>query len=243
MSGAYFMQLFPTLLDLVYPRTCTVCGMEAGAGQGYICWDCMSGFDVISRPFCSVCGDPAEGVIGHEYQCSYCQRRKPGFDVARSALRYRGAVRDVLQSLKYSRQTYLVNDLLPYLSACLSSHYSRVFFDGVTFVPLYPKKERERTFNQARLLAAGLARKHDLPFLPNCLERVRYTATQTELNASARRENVRGAFAPLNRKWLDGRTLLLVDDVMTTGATVDECSRVLKEAGAAGVFVVTVARG
>ncbi|OGV59518.1 MAG: hypothetical protein A2283_01430 [Lentisphaerae bacterium RIFOXYA12_FULL_48_11] len=237
------MQLLSTLLDLVYPRTCTVCGVATGAGQGYVCWDCMAGFEVIGRPFCSVCGDPAEGMIEHDYQCSYCQRKKPGFDVARSALRYRGAVRDVLQLLKYSRQTYLVDDLLPYLSACLSSNYSRVLFDAVTFVPLYPKKERERTFNQARLLAARLAGKHGLPFLPNCLERVRYTATQTELNASARRENVSGAFAPLNRKWINGRTLLLVDDVMTTGATVDEVSRVLKEAGASGVFVLTVARG
>ncbi len=237
------MQLFPTLLDLVYPRTCTVCGMETGAGQGYICWDCMSGFEIISRPFCSVCGDPAEGMIEHDYQCSYCQQRKRGFDMARSALRYRGAIRNVLQSLKYSRQTYLVDDLLPYLSACVNLYYSKVPFDGIMFVPLYPKKERERTFNQAGLLAAGLARKHDLPLLANCLERVRYTATQTDLDAAARRKNVRDAFAVRNRKWLDGRTLLLVDDVMTTGATVDECANVLKGAGAAGVFVITVARG
>lgn len=237
------MSFFSTLLDIVYPRSCTACGSETGAGQGYICWDCLSGFDVISRPFCSVCGDPVDGMIEHEYLCSYCERKKTGFDMARSAVRYRGTVCSILQSLKYNKQTFLVQDLLPFLSACVTTHYSKVYFDGVTFVPLYPRKERERTFNQSRLLAGKLARTLDLPFLPNCLERTRYTVTQTDLDASQRRMNVRGAFAPLNRKWIDGRTLLLVDDVMTTGATVDEASRVLKKAGAAGVFVVTVARG
>jgi competence protein ComFC len=182
-------------------------------------------------------------MVEHEYLCSYCERNRPQFDMARSAVRYRGGVRVILQSLKYSRQTFLVPDVLPFLSACIATHYFKIYFDGVTFVPLYPRKERERTFNQSRLLAGELARTLDLPFLPNCLERTRYTVTQTDLDASQRRANVRGAFAPLNRKWLDGRTLLLVDDVMTTGATVDECSRILKEAGAAGVFVVTVARG
>jgi len=182
-------------------------------------------------------------MVEHEYRCSHCQKSRTAFDMARSAVRYRGSVCAILQSLKYSKQTFLVPDLLPFLSGCVSTHYSKVFFDGVVFVPLYPRKERERTFNQARLLARALARAMDLPFLPNCLERTRYTVTQTDLDAAHRRANVRGAFAPLNRKWLDGRTLLLVDDVMTTGATVDECAKVLKEAGAAGVFVVTVARG
>lgn len=237
------MSFISTLLDLVYPRTCVACGSEVGPGQGHVCWDCMSGFDVIANPFCSVCGDPVEGMIEHEYQCSSCVRHAPGFEMARSAVRYRGAIRTVLQSLKYGKKTFLARDLLPYMSACVGAHYSRVCFDGVTFVPLYPKKERERTFNQARLLAGKLAGSLDLPFLPNCLERTRYTETQTDLNAGQRRANVKGAFAVLNRKWLEGRSLLLVDDVMTTGATVSECARVLKEAGAAGVFVVTVARG
>jgi ComF family protein len=237
------MSLFSTLLDIIYPRFCTVCGAETGAGQGYVCWDCVSGFEVITRPFCAVCGDPVEGMIEHEYLCSFCEKAKPGFDMARSAVKYRGVVCSVLQLLKYSKQTFLVADILPFLSACVTAHYSKIYFDGVTFVPLYSKKERERTFNQSRLLAGELARTLDLPFLPNCLERTRYTMTQTDLNASQRRKNVYGAFAHLNRKWLEGRTLLLVDDVMTTGATVNECSRVLKEAGAAGVFVVTVARG
>lgn len=237
------MSFVSTLLDIVYPRSCVACGNTTGEGQGYICWDCESGFDVISMPFCSVCGDPAEGLVEHQYLCSYCQRVRPYFEAARSAVRYRGAVRTILHSLKYGKMTFLVRDLLPFLSACVKTHYSRVCFDGVTFVPLYPRKERERTFNQARLLGGKLARELELPFLPDCLRRTRYTVTQTDLDASKRRANVHGAFAAQNRKWLDGRTLLLVDDVMTTGATVNECSKVLKEAGAAGVFVVTVARG
>jgi len=237
------MSLFSTLLDLVYPRFCVVCGKAVGQGQGYVCWDCISGFDVITKPFCSLCGDPVEGMIEHEYLCSSCGRRKPNFEMARSAVRYRGSVRAVLHSLKYGKMIFLGRDLFPFLSACVTTHYSKVCLDAVTFVPLYPKKERERTFNQAGLLAKRLAGNLDLPLLSNCMKRIRYTMTQTDLDASHRRANVRGAFSAVNEKWLEGRNLLLVDDVMTTGATVDECAGVLKEAGAAGVFVVTVARG
>lgn len=237
------MSLLPILLDLVYPRVCAACEGAVGSGQGHVCWDCMSGFEVIDRPFCSVCGDPVEGLVEHEYRCSACLRHLPAFVQARSAVRYRGAVQLVLQAFKYGRMTFLARDLLPFLSACVEWNYARICFDGVTHVPLSPRKERERTFNQAGLLAGCLARALNLPFLPRCLERTRYTETQTRLNAKQRRANVRGAFTPVNKKWIEGRTLLLVDDVMTTGATVSEASRVLKDAGAAGVFVVTVARG
>jgi len=203
----------------------------------------MAGLETIASPFCAICGDPVDGMVEHDYVCAYCDRRRPSFDMARSAVRYRGAMRNILQALKYGKSIFLANDLLPYLVACVNSHYSRVGFDGIVFVPLYPRKERERTFNQSKVLADRLARRMGISLLPGCLARTRYTATQTDLDASQRRANVRGAFVAGNRKWLEGRTLLLVDDVMTTGATVDECSRVLKEAGAAGVFVVTVARG
>lgn len=234
---------FSRLLDLVYPRVCVSCGRAAGDGQGHICWDCLSGVDVISKPFCSLCGDPVDGLVEHEYLCSSCQTVRPHFALARSAVRYTGAARAGLLALKYEKMTCLARDFLPYLDSCVRMHYAKACLDGIAFVPLYPRKERERTFNQSKLLAANLARATGVPLLSHCLERVRYTRTQTDLNAGERRLNVRGAFVAVNPKWIEGRNLLLVDDVMTTGATVGEVSRVLKEAGAAGVFVVTVARG
>lgn len=231
------------VLDLIYPRSCEVCGAPVGRDSGRICWDCLASFDIITDPFCSLCGDPADGRIEHEYTCSSCLRRRPYFDMARSAARCRGALRTSLHAFKYEGATCLARDFVPLLSACVNTHYSRISFDALSFIPLYPKREKKRTYNQARLLANGLAANLDLSVLSACLYRVRSTLMQTELTASARRVNVRGAFKAAQGDWLEGRNLLLVDDVMTTGATVNECAKILKRAGASAVYVVTVARG
>jgi ComF family protein len=232
-----------TLLDLVYPRTCAGCGAAVGPGLRYLCWECMAATPWIRDPFCALCGDPVDGRVGHEYTCAWCVERRPRFDGARSAVRYRGPLREALHVFKYQLGTHLAPDLVTMLSACVRTHFARVPFDAVTFVPLHPRKERERTYNQARILARGVARALDLPLLAGCLRRARDTVAQADLTASERRRNVRLAFEAGERAWLEGRTLLLVDDVMTTGATVDECARALKKGGAAGVYVATVARG
>jgi len=237
------LTIISTFLDLVYPRSCAGCGAPVSRNSTHICWDCLASFDIITSPFCSICGDPADGVIEHDYTCSWCKRHRPYFDLARSAVLYRGAVRNALHSFKYEYITCLSRDFISLLSACIDVYYPKICFDAVTFIPLYPRKERKRTYNQARLLANGLARILELPLLSNCLHRVRSTVSQTDLTASARRANVSGAFAAVEKGWLEGRRLLLVDDVMTTGSTVNECAKVLKQAGAAGVYVVTVARG
>lgn len=181
--------------------------------------------------------------MDHDFVCSACRFSSPGFDRARSALRYRGALKGVLQAFKYRRASYLSGDLVPILKAVVVTYFGGVRLDGVTFVPLHARRERERTYNQARLLASGLAAALGVPFAGACLKRVRWTATQTDLKAPARRRNVQGAFEARRAEWLRGRNLLLVDDVMTTGATARECACVLRGQGAAGVYVATVARG
>ena len=235
--------LIPTLLDLVYPRECAGCGVTAGREASHFCWDCLAGFEYITDRFCSLCGDPVEGMVEHQFKCSACCDRPPHFDMARSAARYRGQLKQALHRFKYGNATHVSVDLVPLLMGCVRAHYARAPLDAVSYVPLYPRKERERTYNQAALLAGGLARALDLPLLGNALRRVRSPDTQTRLTANERRKNIRGAFTAENPKWLDGRSLLLVDDVMTTGATVDEAAKVLKKGGAHKVYVVTVARG
>ena len=237
------MNVAATVLDLIYPRSCACCGKPMGTEAMNICWDCRAGFDFIAEPFCKLCGDPVDGMVEHEFLCSSCQDRRPHFVAARSAVRYRGDLRHALWAFKYGGATFLDQDFGVLLAACVRTHYPAVSFDAVVFVPLYPKRERERTYNQSRLLAAGVAGALGSPFLGGSLRRVRATRTQTDLTADQRRANVRGAFRACNEDWLDGRTMLLVDDVMTTGATVNECAGALKKAGAAGVYVVTVARG
>ena len=231
------------LLDLMWPRSCQVCGQPAGDAARYLCWDCLSALPLIEAPFCSRCGDPVEGQITRDYICSLCVDREPAFDSARSALRFRGGIKDVLHQFKYSHATHMAQDLATLLHACVRTHYSRETFDAVTFVPLHPVKERSRTYNQARLLAASLARRMDIPLASVCLRRVRDTGTQTHLNMRERARNVGGAFAARYPEWIEGRNFLLVDDVMTTGATVHEVAKILKGVGGGRVCVVTVARG
>jgi len=231
------------LLDLVWPRTCEACGKPAGESSKYLCWDCLAALPVIEPPFCSRCGDPVEGHITRDYICSFCVDRTPAFDRAHSALRFKGPLKDVLHRFKYSNATHLDKDLATVLHACVRTHYSQERFDAITFVPLHPAKERARTYNQALLLANRLAGMMEVPLARGCLTRLRETGTQTHLNMRERAKNVSGAFEARCPEWIEGRSFLLVDDVMTTGATVNEISRVMKTAGASRVCVATVARG
>ncbi len=231
------------VLDWVYPRDCAVCGTRVADREMQVCWDCLAAFPVITSPFCSLCGDPADGRVDHDYECAWCARTRPAFERARSAVRFRGPARQALHAFKYGRLTALRGDLARLLAATVRTHYDGVRFDAVTAVPLFPRRERARTYNQADLLVGRLARELDLRDRHRYLARVRDTPTQTELTAPQRQANVRGAFAVRHAAWVRGRAFLLVDDVMTTGATVHECARVLKQHGAVSVHVVTVARG
>jgi ComF family protein len=129
------------------------------------------------------------------------------------------------------------------LRACYDIYFAGAGLDTVTYVPLYPARERERSYNQALLLAQGLAAACPSLVLRACLRRIRPTPSQTHLTASARLANVKAMFSIRALRHVAGRRILLVDDVMTTGATVGECARMLKQAGAALVGVLTVGRG
>ena len=237
------MNLLLPLLDIVFPRRCVGCGAPVGEPSGHVCWECLSQWAIIRPPFCSICGDPVDGMVAHSYVCGWCVKTRPSFDLARSAARYRGPLKDLVHKLKYSGSTFIERDLAPLLQACAQAHFPCAEIDAVTFVPLHPTRERERTYNQSHLLAKGLAHGLLKPVAARCLIRTRPTATQTDLTAHERMMNMQGAFAAREPAWLEGRTLLLVDDVMTTGATVNECAKALKGGGAARVFVATVARG
>lgn len=232
-----------SLLDLIYPRTCQECGGPADHDARYFCWDCLAEFIYVESPYCSLCGDPVPGTIDHEYICFNCSRTTPHFDRARSAVRYDGVAGRALRAFKYAQATWLSRDLALLLHACITTHYDLLQIDALCYVPMHPVKRRQRGYNQAQLLAGDLARIMRKPVIRRALARARLTESQTNLTASERISNVKGVFAPGRRRGIEGRTILLVDDVMTTGATVNDCARALKEAGAKAVWVATVARG
>lgn len=229
--------------DWLFPRLCASCGRPVEGEGTSLCWDCQSAIPWIHPPFCGLCGDPVEGMVEHGFRCRWCEQHRVYFDAARSAARYRGPIKAALLALKYGHFTSLTRDLAPMLVACARVQFPDVVPDAVTFVPLHPTRERARTYNQAALLAQSLAPTWPGVHATKTLRRIRPTDTQTALSAEERRTNVRGAFAPHDPDWIRGRVLFLVDDVMTTGATVNECARVLKHTGAARVLVLTVARG
>jgi ComF family protein len=231
------------MLDLLYPRNCVRCGAPSPDPMRYLCWDCLSDTPKVEPPFCVLCGDPVAGDIQHDYTCFSCAREKPSFDQARSAVRYDGAVGDALRALKYANALWVVQDMAELIFACIQAEYPGFLFDAVTAVPLHPPRRRERGFNQSALLGEVVARRLRVPFRGGLVRRVRPTVTQTGLTASQRTANVCGAFRIGLFARPAGLKILLVDDVMTTGATVNACAHALKKGGAGSVHVVTVARG
>lgn len=229
--------------DLLYPRPCAVCGAAAGKAFAHLCWDCSAEIDFLQAPMCARCGEPVAGRVDGAFECHLCCAQPRHFEKARSAARYDAAAREMVRRFKYEQGLWLRNDLVSLLYACIDTHYDEVPLDLVVPVPLHPVKRRTRGYNQSEVLAAGLAKRLGLPCARRALRRVRFTSTQTRLTARQRADNVRGAFSARLPARFRQRHLLLVDDVMTTGATVSECSRCLLAAGAAGVWVVTVARG
>ena len=184
-------------------------------------------------------------MAGAEQLCGHCVQREYAFDRARSYGAYEGTLRELIHLFKYRGMRPLARPL----SACLvevvraEAAAGAGPWDAIVAVPLAPGRERERGYNQARLLAAELARAIEVPVIDGVLRRVRATPPQTQLTRAQRLENLRGAFAPGRRaSRVDGRGVLLVDDVFTTGATLSACARVLRQARASRVTAFTVAR-
>ncbi|MBO7399264.1 MAG: ComF family protein [Clostridia bacterium] len=236
-------KLFKSLLDALFPRLCPICGKPSDRPERTICWDCFSSIDLYRESLCERCGRFAEGEIKHAFTCSVCLSMPPLFDKARAAGRFSFELRDLVHQLKYGGATWLASDLADFLEGCVTAHFPSKKIDVVLPVPLHPLRLRERTYNQASLLAEELAKRLDRRF-DNCsLIRIRQTETQTHFNAKERRKNMNGAFSVIRPEWIQKRTVLLVDDVMTTGSTFDACAYALKKAGARTVWAVALARG
>jgi ComF family protein len=231
------------LLDLVYPRQCAGCGAALSEEPGHLCLDCLSSNYLISRPFCQICGEPVSGRVDHAYTCHQCSDVIPHYDRARAAAQYEGPIREAIQNYKYRQALWLQADLTQLLVALAHVEFAEESVDAIMPVPLHRRRRRSRGFNQSELLAKGLGREIKVPLMLKNLVRIRYTITQTSLSANARMNNVHGAFATRHETDIAGKRILLLDDVMTTGATLSECARVLKNAGASFVVAFAVARG
>ena len=228
-------------LDLLYPPHCAICLNDTPAGE-HLCADCRTQAPAINAPFCETCSEPFSGQIDGPFSCPNCRERQIHFTCAVSRYQSRDAVRELVHRFKYNGKIHLRHVLVDWLAQTLDDpRLQAPPCDRLVPVPLHPTRQRERGFNQALILAEELARRSGIP-LADCMKRTRYTTTQTVFDRSERMENLRGAFQMRQHSDVRNLHLLLVDDVLTTGSTVDECTRVLRNAGAASVRVATVAR-
>lgn len=233
--------LLSSTLNIFFPPRCLSC--DAGiSAPGALCPECWGKVHFITDPCCISCGAPFEYDLGAGARCEDCLRNAPPFSRARAVMRYDDSCSALIKKLKYQDETRLSRAFTPWLLAAGRELLPDA--DAIIPVPLYYWRFVHRRYNQAALLAQGMARQSALSFWPDGLIRVRATAQQTGLSKSARTKNVKDAFC-LNPRYLadvTNKTLVLVDDVYTTGATLSACAETLLSAGAARVFALTLAR-
>jgi ComF family protein len=237
------------VLDLIFPPRCSVCGDFIGRGEKRanpedraLCPNCFDGFREIAGPLCPLCGLPLASWIEEDHYCENCLRRRPRYDWARAVYSYEGSVREAIHQFKFAGKSHLNGPLGKRLASATEDWLPDLTDYLLVPVPLHPRRLRERGFNQSLLLARQISSRlgAELDYLS--LRRVRYTKPQTGLKGDDRRKNVRRAFSCSNHSPPKGRNVILVDDVTTTGNTLNECARALKRSGAKRVYAIALAR-
>jgi len=233
-----------TGLGFFYPEICQLCEAEhATAKEGFVGAKCWSHVRFIRPPFCERCGLPFEGDLTTSFECTNCRELELHFSSARSAVVTKTVVLEAIHRFKYQRALWFENFLADLLVREAAPVLRGQNWNFIAPVPLHPLKQREREFNQAEILARHLSNATKILLNTKLLRRVSPIMTQTLLTREQRAKNMRGAFAVRDGVKLDGKRVVLVDDVFTTGATTSACARALRAAGAGEVCVWTVARG
>ena len=227
------------LLDVAFPPCCPACHAPVNA-QDNFCADCFAALRQISAPQCDCCGIPFAFDAGPSMQCPECMAEPPAFDSARAPLVYDAVSAPLIRSLKFHDRYTGLRRATAMMVAALGERKSEI--DLIVPVPLHWRRLMLRRFNQSALMAYGLSRALEIPCMPHALKRTRYTTPQMRLPRAERLQNVRNAFAVPEAVPLQGRTVLLIDDVVTTGATVNACANTLRKAGAKAVHVLALAR-
>ncbi len=213
-----------------------------------MCRECLGAIEPVREPQCLVCGDrlPSAQLLMGDGRCPNCRDSEPGFERAVSFGEYEGELRGLIHLLKYEGVTPAASPLGGMMAQAIQELLSGQGQVSPLLipVPLHKNRRRTRAFNQAELIANAAAKRLSprLELAGGILVRQRDTISQVGLSREERMENMRGAFCVNDRGRVTGRTILVVDDVMTTGTTLSECARVLKQAGAERVWAVTVAR-
>lgn len=223
-------RLVGSFIDLVFPLSCAGCGREGGV----LCEGCGAGLARLEKPYCSLCANPGAAQV-----CSWCAETAPPFDGIRAPYLMAGAVKEMVYGLKYRN----LRASAPWLGGLMAAHLERdhIPADVLIPVPLHKRRERERGYNQSELLALEVGKRTGIPVNVGALKRVKDTAPQVSVRShEERRRNIEGAFQCTGE--VGGLRVLLIDDVVTTGSTMAACAGPLKDAGAASVWGLSLAR-
>ena len=230
--------------NLLYPPACPLCRVplpDSRETSPPICEPCAQGLERVGVPVCVRCGVGLPGAFDARACCQACRMHPRAFELARAPWRYGGTGQALIRQFKYHQRWRLGRWLAAHMAATAQAAVPLDEIAAVVPVPLHWAARRLRGSNPAEELAVLVAQALQKPCLPRALRRQRWTPSQTRLSWRQRQRNVRGAFTARS-SLIDGGSLLLIDDVLTSGATAGACAQALKDAGARQVFVVTAAR-
>lgn len=235
--------LMDALLDIIYPPSleCIICGRRKGVvGATEICPDCYRALPFIHPPVCLKCGKP---ILEDQDLCPDCQGASHYFEQARSVFEYTSVIQKLIHRYKYRGEVSLCRPFAALMLEFLQSQDLKWDFEILVPVPLHPRRQKMRGFNQAEKIAVEISREIGKDIIKDQLIRKKDTLTQVNLDKHQRMWNLWDAFEVKQPRAIQGKRILLIDDVYTTGSTADQCSRVLLEAGAVRVYVLALATG
>lgn len=234
--------LLDRLLDTIWPRTCEICAGAVDRPSRHICSDCLNRIPFAPvNGCCRRCSRAAEGLDG-EYICEECRATRPSFDRAASAIKYDDVAKKLVAAFKFNGHFWLKKDFVDWLEGVAKARLRVEEVDIVIPMPATLFRRWNRGYNQSALLARALAKRLDKRYGRFVLRRKGSPRPQRGLSEEERRKNAVGTFETVVKKAILDQTVLVVDDVMTTGATFSECAAELKRAGAARVWCVSLAR-
>jgi competence protein ComFC len=237
------LELKDDILDFVYPQHCAICKQHLKREERDVCEVCWNSLVTLPDPFCPYCRSFYEPG---DTKCSFCESTGRTTEdhkifMVRSLGRFDDYYKELIHRFKYGKKIPLGKRLAQRLGVTINGDYSLLESDFLIPVPLHKSRYRERGFNQSEVLAEEVSKITGISVLKSGLKRRKNTKDQTNLSPQQREENVRGAFAVTQPEMIKGKGIILVDDVITTGATLSECARMLKQAGAEKILGMTIA--
>jgi len=242
MNNIFRKEFWQVFRNVIFPECCLGCGAGLKRySEIAFCQACRQNVNLIQEPFCTTCGKPFDKSAGESHLCSLCLKSRWHFTHARAVVCYRGPVVEAVKNFKYNGKMYGLETFAA-LTRQYYKYHPRPKHDLILPVPLHPRRLRKRGFNQSLVLCRKLFPKSKEKIDPGVLVRPLWTRPQTGLNGAERRKNVKNAFRVNDPDRVENKRILLVDDVFTTGSTVNECALILLKNKAAGVEVFTFTR-